>query len=239
MSLIARALGHCTAHAAYEHDCPYCRDAELQVSRWSDVKTDAALAATLRGAVERIAELERLLVQANVEREDWKRWCLGHEAEVARLRAALGGSSDEAAAMTDTNSDNSRNWALYPARAEVEARGDDHKLVAIGPAVSGRVEVGRASQLAGAVEDRDRLAAWLSLIVSVAYEAEVREHAQRALTGESIPTDDGGSRPVNDEEDTSQSRWVVGGCYEDNRLRLIEGRALGVHEQLTLVEASE
>jgi hypothetical protein len=49
----------------------------------------------------------------------------------------------------------------------------------------------------------------------------------------------GVSRPVSNEEDASQSRWVVGGCYEDNRLRLIEGRALGVHEQLTLVEASE
>lgn len=40
-------------------------------------------------------------------------------------------------------------------------------------------------------------------------------------------------------EDASQPRWVVGGCYEENRLRLISGRALGVHEQLTLVEASE
>jgi hypothetical protein len=36
-----------------------------------------------------------------------------------------------------------------------------------------------------------------------------------------------------------QPRWVVGGCYEENRLRLIEGRALGAHEQLTLVEARE
>jgi hypothetical protein len=53
MTVIARTLGHCTVHATYEHDCPYCRDAELQVARWSDVKTDAALAATLRGAVSR------------------------------------------------------------------------------------------------------------------------------------------------------------------------------------------
>lgn len=48
-------------------------------------------AADTRGAVEQIAELERLLHQANTEREDWKRWCLDHEAEVGRLRAALGG----------------------------------------------------------------------------------------------------------------------------------------------------
>jgi hypothetical protein len=58
----------------------------------------------------------------------------------------------------------------------------------------------------------------------------------RALTKADAIT--GGSRPASD-EDAAQPRWVVGGCYEDNRLRLIEGRALGAHEQLTLVEASE
>jgi hypothetical protein len=46
----------------------------------------------LAGAVEQIAELERLLHQANTEREDWKRWCLAHEAEVGRLRQQLEGA---------------------------------------------------------------------------------------------------------------------------------------------------
>jgi hypothetical protein len=53
----------CMAHVAYE-----------------PTAHGMALDRQLQEAVEQIAELERLLHQANIEREDWKRWCLDHEA---------------------------------------------------------------------------------------------------------------------------------------------------------------
>jgi hypothetical protein len=65
----ARSLGHCTAHTVYEHDCPYCRNAELQVARWSDVKTDEALTDTLRRAVEERDALQKLVTRVNA---DWR-----------------------------------------------------------------------------------------------------------------------------------------------------------------------
>jgi hypothetical protein len=45
----------------------------------------------------------------------------------------------------------------------------------------------------------------------------------------------GAATPVA-EDYINQSSWVIGGCYEDNRLRLIKGRVLDAYEDLVVVD---
>jgi hypothetical protein len=93
------------------------------------------------------------------------------------------------------------------------------------------VEVSRPA-LEGAVEECERLR-----VFERAFAKVPQERQARIMDAVRADTADGGQYVAK--EDAAQSCWVVGGCYEENRLRLIEGRALGAHEQLTLVEASE
>jgi hypothetical protein len=80
---MTRSLAHCTAHALYEHDCPYCRDAEAQVARFSDVKSDQALAEALREYRD-LLRLARGWVDGHAE-TGW-----GAGALVSRIDAAVG-----------------------------------------------------------------------------------------------------------------------------------------------------
>jgi hypothetical protein len=83
----------------------------------------------------------------------------------------------------EKDSDNFRNWSLYPARTEVQARGDDHRLVAIGPAVSGRVDVVAAADHWGTVEESQRLRSALAVMTTDrdSWKALARFHESKAL----------------------------------------------------------